>query len=142
MWHTYIHTGKFRYDFLMILVDVLLFKNLDPFFFRIRIWMTEKVPDPLDLNPEKNRIRNLTEQNIDQNHQNIEPKFSEKRPFLLKKCNMTILYSYIIWSLSKNLLLTLKGIRITKTKSEIFRFWVRFKQDPVQNCLHFFSNNL
>ena len=32
----------------------------------------------------------------DQNHQNIIPEFSERRLFLLQKCNMAIFYSYVI----------------------------------------------
>ena len=74
---------------------------------------------------------------------------------LLKKFNMAIFYSNIKWPASKNLASTLNGLKITKKKSEIFRYIVRFKQgpDPVQNCLdpqhwpipiiffHFFDEN-
>ena len=49
--------------------------------------------------PENNRIPILKEQNIDQNHLKIIPKFSKRTLFfLLKQCNtnMEIFHSYII----------------------------------------------
>ena len=91
----------------------------------------------------KDWTRILNEQNIDQNHKKIIPIFSKRKLFLWKPCNMAIIYSYKIWPLSKNLVSTLKGIKITKN-SEIFRKYVWFKQDPefwkpdpdlVKNCL-------
>ena len=59
-------------------------------------------------------IRILKKLNIDLNHQKIIQKISERTFFLFKKYNMAILYFYIIWSWSKNLVSTLKGIKITK----------------------------
>ena len=42
------------------------------------------------------------------NYPKIIPKFSEKKKtFNVKKCIMAIFYSYILWSLTKNLASTL-----------------------------------
>ena len=46
--------------------------------------------------------------------------FRREDLFLLKKCNMAIFYSYKIWSLSKNLVSTLKRMKKKRKKNPIF----------------------
>ena len=78
--------------------------------------------------PDKNRIRILEGQNIDQNRQKIIPKFSERRLFcLLKKCDMAIFFLYMIWSSIKNLCINYQKFVIRSDSSRI-RFkivWIR-----------------
>ena len=66
------------------------------------------------------RIRILKEQNITQNLRKSYLDFLKEDFFFLKQCCMTILYSYIIWPASKNLVWTLKGKNYNNKNLQFF----------------------